>query len=59
MRVLCHADKGQHYIRLTTKPVAPSARKSAEGQTQPPHNTNIKKKRFTKTCGTVYFPCST
>jgi hypothetical protein len=43
IRALCHADKKQNYIRLTTKPIVPSPRKNTEGQTQSSQNTFIQK----------------
>lgn len=56
MRAVCYTDKEQNYIRLTTKPIAPSPRKSAQGMTLPPQNT-FNKKKIAKTGGPVYFPC--
>ena len=57
MRAACYTDKEQNYIRLTTKPIDPSPRKSAGGQTLPSQNTFNKKKRVAKTGSPVYFPC--
>jgi hypothetical protein len=45
MRAACYTDKEQNYIRLTTKPIDPSPRKRAEGQTLPSQNTFNKKKK--------------
>jgi len=33
MRAVCYIDKEQNFIRLATKPTAPSPRKSAETDT--------------------------
>lgn len=58
MRAACYTDKEQNYIRLTTKPIDPSPRKRAEGQTLPSQNTfNKKKKRIAKPGGPECFPC--
>ena len=56
MRAVCYTDKEQNYIRLATKPTAPSPRKSAERLTLPSQNTFNKKKRIAKKRWPCVFP---